>query len=169
MKKIFLIICTFLLVGCWASEENHSPVYTGSQDNELGNALSGIYTGNQTNNKSEKKNFQVVGKGMVEINDTFYIEGNACLFEDYILAIVSLTDEGRFGLEIGSNCIDRTQQGPIVNINYGEIPIKDNVKLEMYDYVKVYYEFPEDFIPTDYIDYLNYSTEIEVTGEKSSS
>lgn len=171
MKILLIIISMFFIIGCSVKENS-----TIQENDNVGDEISGVYKkkdnsdntleNNEFNDEKNSRKLIYAGNGTVKENTYFFTENNACINDNYMIAIVVLVSDSEYALEIGSNCYDRKQQGGMSIINQGEIPIKNNVELEIFDYVKVYYEFPEDFIPESYIDYLNYSTEIEVTGEK---
>lgn len=171
MKLLFVLL---LLLGLGACvKESHEPSFFGSETNQIGEELSGIYHGTKTSEPEsfdgefvESRDFYYAGSGSVQENKRFFIEGNSCVTSEYMIAIVVTLRDDEYALEIGSNCYDRSQQGGVVIIKDNEIPIQNNEALEIFDYVKVYYKFPTDFTPTSYVDYLNYATEIEVTGEK---
>ena len=111
------------------------------------------------------RDYQYVGNPdvMVTLNWDFFIEGNPCIFDDHIVAIVGFVNEdtNEMGLEVGSNCYDHSRQGPSVIIGLDDIPIQGDGELEVYDLLNIHYEFPEGFVPVSYVDYLNYATVIE--------
>lgn len=171
MKPLLVLLLLLSLGAC--AKEDHEPSFFGSEVNQIGEELSGIYHGTETSEPEiidgkfvESRDFYYAGSGAVQENKRFFIEENGCITSDYMVAIVVTLSDDEYALEIGSNCYDRSQQGGIVIIQDSEIPILNDETLEIFDYVKVYYKFPIDFTPTSYVDYLNYATEIVITGEK---
>lgn len=170
MEKILIILCILFIFGC-----NNSKDHNIQQENNIGEEISSVYTNEPNVESNDQNNYDTVienkgliyaGNGKTKQNTYFFTENNACITKEYIIAIVVMVAENDYALEIGSNCYDRSQQGGMTIIPNGLIPIKDNKTLEIFDYVNVYYQLPSDFVPNSYMDYINYSTELEITNEK---
>lgn len=112
--------------------------------------------------------FEYADKLGVVLNDkTYFVDGNSCIYDDYILAVVGWIEGDTYNIEIGSHCRDSETNGGDVNLTINDIPIINQEKMAVLYLAKVYYEFPENFEPTDYLDYLDYATAIEFTDERS--
>lgn len=180
MNKLLLSILVLLLL-CGCTKEHEET--TNSTNNPIANEIVGVYDSNDQTEEStsntentaetiETTESEIIPKNyhytsspdvMPLLNWDFFIEDNPCVFSDHIVAIVSFVrnETNAMGLEVGSNCYDRSRQGPDVTIGLDDIPIKDDDELNVYDLVNIYYEFPEGFVPESYVDYLNYATLIE--------
>ena len=68
----------------------------GSETNQIGEELSGIYHGTKKHlssralmeNLLKSRDFYYAGSGSVQENKRFFIEGNGCITSDYMVAIV---------------------------------------------------------------------------------
>ena len=173
MNKLLLSLLILLIIsGC---SKGHDEVVV-SNNNPIAEEIVGIYDANNQENESTTnadeaeseiipRNYQYISSPdvMVTLNWDFFIEGNPCIFDDHIVATVGVINyaDNMLSLEVGSNCYDHSRQGPAVNIGISDIPIKDDVELNVHDNINIYYEFPEGFVPESYLDYLNYATLIE--------
>ncbi len=168
MMKIFILIVVMLLSGCEAIMDNgyiedEEKKVMIERSNQVTDAIAGIYGESESGNEGR---FYYLGEGYVQFDQRFFIEGNECIFDEYMLARVVTINQGGYSLEIGSHCNrelgnSEEMQGGVVDVGYVMIPVIDQEQLEFYDQVKVYYEFPSEFEPSQYLDYMNYATEIE--------
>ena len=85
----------------------------------------------------------------------FYIEDNPCIYSDYIIGKVAMSVEEMLLVAIGSHCFGDSFDG-IVMLNPKDIKIVNYENL-----VKIHYSFPNNFIPTDYLDFVDYMTYLE--------
>lgn len=95
----------------------------------------------------------------------FYVEGNPCITPTYILARFAMNGGNFILVSIGSNCL-RTDE-IVDGISAIEVSEDSKIKiigLDQYhvpDILQIDYEFPDGFVPTDYLDYLDYATKIQ--------
>lgn len=90
----------------------------------------------------------------------FYIEDNPCIYADYIIGKVAMSVEEVLLVAIGSHCFGDSFDG-IVMLNPKDIKIVNYEKIEYQSLVKIHYSFPTNFIPTDYLDFVDYMTYLE--------
>lgn len=68
-------------------------------------------------------------------------------------------DNDEIGLEVGSHCTaDMRVQGGVTNMKLSELAEEPSFDLEVSKIYKLYYEFPDGFKPTTYLNYVDYAT-----------
>lgn len=100
-----------------------------------------------------------------ESETAFYIEGNACIVSDYILGKLLMNASDIMMVTLGPNCFDTERNDGIVMIRPADITIENQGSLAVNSQIRIYYEFPEGFVPDDYLDYLDYA--IRITSNES--
>lgn len=158
MKKLIVIFTALLLTGCVFKKAG---VPSESQNEKIS------VNGNQNNlflneDGTHKWRFYA-DESLPEEERSFFIDGNSCIFGDYILGKVEMFDDSLLVVAVGSHCHikDKILDGMIgVDPKKTEIINFENFKVG--DVVRIYYNFPEGFTPTDYLDYLDYSSRIEL-------
>ena len=91
----------------------------------------------------------------------FYLEENPCIFADYIVVFIGTMTETEIVIEIGGHCNDEGTVG-IVFLNKSDLTDYPDVEINDRRKAKLYYEFPADFKPVNYLDYVDYATKIEL-------
>ena len=91
----------------------------------------------------------------------FYIEENPCIFSDYIMVYIGTMTESEIIIEIGGHCNDDGITG-IVFLKKSDLSAFPDIEINDRRKAKLYYEFPADFHPVNYLDYVDYATKLEV-------
>ncbi|MEG0176243.1 MAG: hypothetical protein RR674_00780 [Anaerorhabdus sp.] len=176
MRKIFIVLIALLLVGCGKKAEEVVVVPTPGTDEIVVTTPEPTETpttemdNNQTDNKGNQGNdttktkHQYVGYGVVDADYDFFIEGNKCVFDDYVIVKLMKVpgDRGEIGFEIGSHCLDEPGgvQGGVVNMKMDNLDEQPDFEFDITKKYKLYYSFPEGFEPTTYLNYVDYATKI---------
>lgn len=168
MKKILIVLCTLLIVvGCEKKDDKSVEVPTPKEEEIV---LTTPETSQETNINSgspldsTQTKHTYVGFGVVDADYEFFIEGNGCVFDDYILVRLMKVskDKDEIGLEVGSHCTDdMSVQGGVTNMKMSELTEVPSFDLEVTKIYKLYYELPEEFEPTTYLNYVDYATKLE--------
>lgn len=91
----------------------------------------------------------------------FYTEGNPCIYADYIVVFIGTMTESEIVIEIGGHCNDEGTIG-IVFLKKSDLTEFPDIEINERRKAKLYYEFPADFKPVNYLDYVDYATKIEI-------
>lgn len=169
MKKIMIVLFALLLAGCAKGPteglevpkpETDELVITTPVPTETPNANT---EGNGAADSSETKH-KYVGYGVVDADYEFFIEGNPCVFDDYILIrlfAVATTDDNQIGFEVGSHCgEDNSVQGGVTNMKMDNLDEQPDFTLKAGEIYKLYYELPDGFEPSTYLNYVDYATKL---------
>ncbi|MFV0552388.1 MAG: hypothetical protein ACK5L6_10790 [Anaerorhabdus sp.] len=168
MKRILIVLCTLLIVtGCGKKDDKPVEVPTPKGEDIVlttpeSTQETNVNSGSQLDSTQTKHKY--VGYGVVDADYEFFIEGNGCIFDDYILARLMKVskDKDEIGLEVGSHCTDdMSVQGGVTNMKMSELTEVPSFDLEVPKIYKLYYEFPEGFEPTTYLNYVDYATKLE--------
>ncbi|MEG2835471.1 hypothetical protein [Anaerorhabdus sp.] len=172
MSKLFKILCVLLIVGCQKKIDTHEKPTFDLNLNPDGKAISGTYEkqdieSSESENQLVAKNFNYKDLHITQQETYFFLDNNPCIFDTYFMGVLTAVENNdRYILEISSHCMERDlhnrTNGGVVQLNHDDILFEGLDNAEFFDLVKIYYEFPSDFEPTSYLDYLNYATKIEV-------
>lgn len=164
MKKIILVLCALLLVGCGKKDEQMVDVPKPDNKDIVITTPETTPTTNQEGNDSSQTYHVYSGYGVVDADYTFFTEGNKCLVDNYmIVKIMKVSQEkDEIGMEIGSHCYDENDvQGGVTNMKLNRLKEIPSFDINVGKLYKLYYELPEEFEPTTYLNYVDYATKLE--------
>ena len=161
MKKIMLLVLCLFLVSCGLKpaakpSANQETVPEVNVEGEVPYYLNSdgthrwVHIGSSTLTAEQRK---------------FYVEGNPCITPTYILARFAMNGGEFILVSVGSNALraDEIVDG-VAAVEVSDDSKIEIVSLEQYkvpDLLQIDYQFPEGFVPSSYLDYLDYATKIQ--------
>lgn len=155
-------------MGCQKKEVINDVTQTNPVNKGIGNEIEGVYSNKTDSDKTSSAihDFYYRDEGLVMQDTEFFLEDNPCIFDEYIVGIIASINGDEYTIEIGSHCNDldlsTRVNGGVVLLNKDDIPFEQFDEVNFFNQVLIYFDLPDNFEVKSYIDYLNYSTKIEI-------
>ncbi|MCH1939362.1 hypothetical protein [Holdemania massiliensis] len=91
----------------------------------------------------------------------FSAENNPCIFADYVVVSVENIEESQIIIEIGNHCNELGKDG-IVFLQKSDLESFPNEMSDSQHKGKLFYRFPDDFQPVNYLDYVDHAYRLEL-------
>ena len=159
MRQIWIMICLFC-TGCASFQDPAQPLVRVPIPTN-----SPAFNLEYVPKEGEEKHDNVHSYESISYDHHFYIDGNPCIFPEYVLVVLGEINEEYVVIEIGSHCYSDEVVDGVVFIEKEKLDFYPDVALENTVLAKLYYHFPEGMEAVNYLDYVDYAEGIEIMEE----